>query len=224
MGRNGYPTRNLTVALAVYIALLSLVLGGCKGKKVGDDGSIAAYRSNFDSPEELNNWKCYDKGKWEVRDGWLVCDSRETTDSRSILWLSRIVSDDVQIEFEAECLDKPGEINCFLNGDGQNYSGYEINIGGPDNRKVAVYKSMKDGDHRVRRRLARESFTLDKERVYAIKIKKYHGSFRVYVNEEAVIATSDEKQPISDSTHRYFGFSTMGNRVRFDNLRIERRY
>jgi len=188
-----------------------------------DDGSISTFRSDFDSPDGLKDWKCYDAGKWEIRDGSLICDSRQTTDSRSILWLSRILPDNVTIEFEAECLDKPGEINCFINGDGQTYSGYEVNIGGLDNRKISLYKSLKDGDLQSRRRLAREDCKLDRERVYAVKIKKYRNGFRIYVNEETLISTSDEKQPIGDATHRYFGLSTMGHLVRFAHLRIERK-
>jgi hypothetical protein len=44
------------------------------------------------------------------------------------------------------------------------------------------------------------------------------------VNEDQLILTSDEKAPIKDATHRYFGFSATGNLVRFERLRIDRRY
>jgi len=199
------------------------VLCACGGRKATDDGSVESYWADFSSPEEMNNWKCYDSGKWEIRDGWLVCDARQTSSTRSILWLSRILPPSVQLEFEAECLDKPGEILCFLGGDGQSYSGYEITVGGQGNKRVAVYKSAKDGDESAHERLGRENFKLDRERAYAIKLRKYRGSFRVYVNGDLLVSVSDEK-PIEDSAHRYFGFSTVGNLVRFDNLKIERKF
>jgi len=202
--------------------ILLAALCACGPSKPAQDGSVDSYRANFDSSEQLGDWRCYDGGKWDVRDGWLVCDARETTGGLSILWLSRIVPREVVIEFEAECLDRPGEILAFVCGDGQRYSGYEIAVGGSGNTRVALYKSLEGGNPAARDRLDRRDFQVNKERVYAVKIRQYRNAFRVYVNDDLLLSTSDE-QPIQDDRHRYFGFGTIGNLVRFDNLKIERK-
>jgi len=198
------------------------MLGACGGKKSIEEGAVESYRSDFRSPAELKNWKCSDGGQWEIREGWLVCDARQTSAGRSILWLNQPLVTDLEIEFEAECLGRPGEIICFLAGDGQTYSGYEVVIGGGGNKKITVYRSTQDGDEKVRDRLDRGTFKTDKDRVYAIKIKKRRGSVRVYVNDQLLVTALDA-QPVADANHRYFGFSTVGNLVRFDNLKIERK-
>ena len=207
------------LAIAGALALLAL-LSGCGRRESTDDGSLSTYRADFGSDKELSFWRCYDQGKWEIRDGWLVADARNTSPSRTILWLSFPLPDSVTIEFEGECLDKPGDLYCFLYGDGHQYSGYEIAVGASDNKRIGVYKSNLDGNEDVHKRLGRDAIALTRDRGYAIKVKKYKSSIRLYVNDELIISASD-KTPTPDHEHRYFGLSTVGNLVRFDNLKIE---
>lgn len=208
----------VATALATFLAAAFLA---CGGGGESEDTGLEFYQADFSSPEELKNWKCNDSGKWEIRDGALVADAR-IPQKRSILWLDRPLARNVQIEFEAECLDKPGDINCFINGNGKNYSGYEVIIAGWHNTKVGVYKSMEDGNDLARDRIERDQFEVQKGRLYAIKIKKDGGKIRVYVDDELLITAVDD-EPIEDEEHRYFGLSTFENVVRFDNLTIKKR-
>jgi len=207
------------VSVIGCVMVLSVLVAACGGRKKADDGTISNYRADFRSDKELAFWRCYDQGKWEVRDGWLVADARGTSPSRTILWLTFPLPESVTIEFEGECLDRPGELGCFLYGDGRTYSGYEISVGG-DNKRLGIYKSAKDGDEKTHKRLGRDTIQLVKDRSYAIKIKKYRGSIRLYVNDDLLLQASDQ-QPITAPDHRFFGLSTVGNLVRFNNLKIE---
>jgi len=209
------------LARAFFAAALSVALVGCSAKKEPQDEGLVFYHTDFSSPDELKNWKCNDSGKWEIRKGWLVADAR-IPENRSILWLNKPIARNVQIEFDAECLEEPGDINCFICGNGKNYSGYEVIIGGFNNEKVGVYKSKVDGDDMERKRLEREPFELEKKRVYTVKVKLYKGTIRVYVDNELLITATDN-DPIEDPEHRYFGLSTFQNVVRFDNLKIEKK-
>jgi len=206
--------------IAAAATLLSLLLAGCGGKPASNEGMIH-YRTRFDSPAELKDWKCLDDGKWEVRDGWLVADARSSP-TISILWLTGPLPQDLQIDFEAECLDERGNFNCFLFGNGKNYSGYEVQIGGSSNKKIILAKAAKDGDSTDHDRMSRANFSVVKNRPYTVKIKVYRGTFRLYVNDELLITKSDPAMTY-DGEHRYFGFSSRGNVVRFDNLKIERK-
>lgn len=208
------------ISLLAWLTVFSVIGGGCKGSGDGSSFGEKQYSTDFSSADELKNWNCYDGGKWEIRDGWLVADARPTKYGRSILWLNIPFVEDVQIEFEAECLDAPNDLNCFIGGNGKEYSGYEIILGGFGNEKIAVYKCNADGDDLSRNRLTREDFSVKKDHVYGIKIKKYRGEFRVYVDDELLIRKQDSN-PISDKQHRYFGFSTYKTVVRFDNLKIK---
>ncbi len=196
------------------------LVGGACGSKQSKDGTLAIFRAQFNSNAEMMDWQWNDTGQWAVRDGWLEGDARQTSQTRTILWLRHPIPDDLVMEFEGECLDHPGELNCYIFGNGKTLSGYELIVGGSDNKRITLYKITRDGDEASRERLGRESITLHKERPYAVKIKRYRGSIRVYINEDLLISASDET-PIKDAEHRYFGFSTVGNWVRFDNLKIE---
>ncbi|MCX8036809.1 MAG: hypothetical protein N3D11_07110 [Candidatus Sumerlaeia bacterium] len=200
--------------------LVALALGGACGSKQGKDGTIAIYRAQFNSNAEMMDWQWNDSGQWAVRDGWLEGDARQTSQTRTILWLKQPIPDNLVLEFEGECLDHPGELNCYFFGNGKTLSGYELIVGGSDNKRITLNKITRDGDEASRERLGRESLVLHKERPYAVKVKYYRGAIKVYVNEDLLISTSDEK-PDKDAEHRYFGFSTVGNWVRFDNLKIE---
>ncbi|MBM3334278.1 hypothetical protein FJY63_06420, partial [Candidatus Sumerlaeota bacterium] len=165
--------------------------------------------------------KCYDDGKWDIRDGWLVADARTTT-SRSILWLNRPLPNDIRIECEAECVDQARDLTFIIAGNGHTYSGYEIVIGGSENKRVVLFKCTKETSPTEVKRLARDDFSLMKDRTYTIRIRKYRAAITVSVNDEALLSSSDE-QPLDDAHHRYFGFASRGNVVRFDSLRIEER-
>jgi hypothetical protein len=206
-------------ALVVGFAAVALFAVSCGGGS-SDDFGLDLYQTDFSSPDELKNWVCHDSGKWEIKDGWLVGDAR-IPEQRSIIWLKKQFTEDVRIQFVAECLDKPGDLNCFICGNGKNYSGYEIIIGGFANEKIGVYKTVEDGDPITRQKLERDDFNLIKARAYDIKIKKSRGTFRVYLDDALVVSAADEENRIVDREHRYFGFSTFENVVRFRDLRIE---
>jgi len=218
--RRGYRGTLLRASLACLAAAgLVLATVSC-GSRPAKQGGLDQYATDFSSADEIKNWKCLDTGQWKIKDGWLVGDAR-IPEQRSILWLDRDLAADVTISFDAECLDKAADINCFVYGNGRNYSGYEVILGGFENTKVGIYKSGEEGDPLQRRRLGREPFELQKDRVYSIKIKKDRGTFHLYVDGDLLMTETDD-EPI-DEDACYFGLSTWENVVRFDNFMIEKR-
>lgn len=211
--------RGLIPPLAMAVIVATCI--ACKRAKPIDDSGIDSYYATFDSEDELRNWKKSDSGKWEIKDGALVADAR-IPEHYSILWLDRGLPNSFQIEFEAECLENANDINCFIHGNGKNYSGYHVIIGGWANTYIAIYKPEVEGDESTRNRLKRVEFQIEKDRVYEVKIVKQGSTIRVMLDGEEVL-TADDDEPITDVEHRYFGLSTWENVVRFDNLRIERR-
>jgi hypothetical protein len=222
IGRRSFLLRALIrwVPIIATAALFSFLVAGCGKRQLPDQG-MTHYRTSFDSPAELKDWKCLDDGKWEIRDGWLVAEARSSP-TISVLWLDRPLPRDFQVDFEAECLDNGGNINCFLYGNGKDFSGYEVQIGSSSNKKIALTKIAREGDDKGHKRLGRTPFSVVKNRPYTVKIKVYRGTFRVYVNDELLITQSDPKMTYEGEL-RYFGFSSRGNVVRFDNLKIEKK-
>lgn len=193
----------------------------CGNESPGNDRGIEKYAATFESPDELNNWKKTDTGKWYIKDGSLYGDAR-IPEQRSILWLDKPIGRDVQVEFEAQCLEKPGDINCFICGNGQNYSGYEVVVAGWDNSRIVIYKARAVGDPMERRRIGREPFEVEKGRTYQIKIRKEGSTFHIWVDGSLVITETDPDPPLIEGD-LYFGLSTWENVVRFDNVKIEKK-
>ena len=216
--RTGVPIHKVgTSSVPVYAAVLSCFLfAACTPQ--GDPGIGTGFSDDFERAQLGKNYKSTG-GTWRIERGQLHVQGAKNHP----LWLLRVLSRDVRVEFDARSESAEGDIKVEIFGDGASYAehdsyvatGYVIIFGGWSNSANVLARMDEHGDDRIVGRPVK----VVPGTTYRFRLERNDGTLTVWVDEE-VLVEMDDSEPLEGRGHDHFGFNNWKSPVWFDNLKI----
>ncbi len=204
-------------AVAVTVALLAALPGGCRAK---DPVISEPFTDDFERAEPGPTWN-NTGASYQIAGGRLNVAGAYNHP----LWLRRKLPQDVVIDVDATSKSPSGDLKVEVFGDGESFdadkgayvsTGYMLIFGGWGNSLSVI---CRNDEHDAGRKASRGDVRVEPGRTYHFTVTRKGGLIDWKIDGQPFLAWNDP-QPLAGPGHEYFAINNWEADVYFDNLVI----